>query len=67
MNNKDHQENSSRSWDLVFLTMAACCLVLFAYVLFAQVTSGLNWVILILLAAACPLVHLFMHRSGHHH
>lgn len=49
------------------LTMAACCLVLFAYVLFVQSASSLNWFVLILLAAACPLMHLITHRGGRHH
>ena len=60
---KRHQENSgSTGNERGFILMAACSLILFAYVLSVHAASTSNWLIIPILALACPVVHLLTQR-----
>jgi len=61
--NKRNQENPDRTGnERGFILMAACSLILFAYLLSVHAASSSNWLIIPILALACPIVHLLTQR-----
>ena len=61
--NRNDQNSQNWSSGLGFLLVAGCCMVMLAYVLFVQTGPNFNWMLLIMLASACPIVHLFAHHG----
>jgi hypothetical protein len=62
------KEKIAQGWnsDLGLLLLTLCCFVLFALFLLTWTAASFNWLVLVLIVAACPLFHLFMHRHGRH-
>lgn len=61
--NKGDQHNPDRTGNEGgFILMAACSLILFAYVLSVHAASSSNWLIIPILALACPVVHMLTQR-----
>lgn len=61
---RHQQDSAGRNASPSLLAIMVLCLGIAAYFLLFQRTWDSGSVLLILLLAACPLMHLFMHR-GH--
>lgn len=63
MNDRDQKFSHRTGNERGFILMAACSLILFAYVLSAHAASSSNWLIVPILVLACPIVHLLTQRG----